>query len=119
MANQIRVFGLRQINPSGKSLLIFRSGVKPRNQKYSAFAVGQISAITTAVPCPQEGRFAIVTDVGCGMRWTLWRQVLFSRRTKTPRRTAKSCGPGAAMLALSLVEFFLEATVTTSPLHRG
>jgi hypothetical protein len=22
------------------------------------------------VPCPQEGRFAIVTDVGCGMRWT-------------------------------------------------
>jgi len=22
------------------------------------------------VPCPQEGRFAVVTDVGCGMRWT-------------------------------------------------
>ena len=23
------------------------------------------------VPFPQEGRFAIVTDVGSGMRWTL------------------------------------------------
>jgi hypothetical protein len=44
MANQIWAFGLRQINPTGKSLLIFRNRVKPRNQKYSAFAVGQISA---------------------------------------------------------------------------
>ena len=24
------------------------------------------------VPHPSEGRIAIVTDVGCGMRWTLW-----------------------------------------------
>jgi len=23
---------------------------------------------------PQEGRFAIVTDVECGMRWTRWRR---------------------------------------------
>jgi hypothetical protein len=23
---------------------------------------------------PREGRIAIVTDVGCGMRWTLWRR---------------------------------------------
>jgi hypothetical protein len=28
-------------------------------------------------PAPQEGRFAIVTDVGCGMRWT--RMVLLTR----------------------------------------
>jgi len=26
----------------------------------------------SAVPLPQEGRFAIVTDVGSGMRWTRW-----------------------------------------------
>ena len=26
------------------------------------------------IPFPQEGRFAVVTDVGSGMRWTLWRQ---------------------------------------------
>jgi hypothetical protein len=25
-----------------------------------------------AVLYPSEGRIAIVTDVGCGMRWTLW-----------------------------------------------
>jgi hypothetical protein len=74
MANQIRAFGLRQISPTGKSLLIFGNRVKPRNQKYSAFAAGQISATTPAIPCPQEGRFAIVTDVGCGMRWTRQRQ---------------------------------------------
>src|SRR5258705_7564818 len=74
MANQIRAFGLRQINPTGKSLRIFRNRVKPRNQKYPAFALGQISARTSAIPCPQEGRFAIVTDVGCGMRWTRQRQ---------------------------------------------
>src|SRR6266436_9242991 len=55
MANQIRAFGLRQINPTGKSLLIFRNRVKPRNQKYSAFVVGQISARTSAV-LPTEGR---------------------------------------------------------------
>jgi hypothetical protein len=30
----------------------------------------QISNISLAVPPPLEGRFAIVTDVGCGMRWT-------------------------------------------------
>ena len=46
---------LRQINPTGKSLLIFRNRVKLRNQKYSAFAVGQISARTSAV-LPTEGR---------------------------------------------------------------
>jgi hypothetical protein len=27
---------LRQINTTGKTLLIFRNGVKPENQKYSA-----------------------------------------------------------------------------------
>src|SRR6266576_4223300 len=36
------------------------------------------------------------------------------------KRTAKSCGPGAAMLALSSREAsFSGVTVTTSPLHRG
>jgi|HubBroStandDraft_6_1064221.scaffolds.fasta_scaffold116366_1 hypothetical protein len=32
--------------------------------------------ILSAVPLPQEGRFAVVTDVGSGMRWT-------QRRRKT------------------------------------
>jgi hypothetical protein len=33
-------------------------------------AVGQITTMLPHVPHPHEGRFAIVTDVGSGMRWT-------------------------------------------------
>jgi hypothetical protein len=55
--------------PTGKSLLIFRNRVKPRNQKYSASRLPQITPTTSAIPRPQEGRIAIVTDVGCGERW--------------------------------------------------
>ena len=43
-----------------------------------------------------EGRFAIVTNVGCGMRWARPRV----RRSSRPR-TEKSCGPGAPTLAPS------------------
>ena len=46
-----------------------------------------------AVPHPQEGRFAIVTNVGCGMQWTLRHQLTSdvaggrpSRVVLTPRR---------------------------------
>jgi hypothetical protein len=46
MANQIRTIGLRQINPTGKSLLIFRNRVKPRNQKYFASPPTQIRCIS-------------------------------------------------------------------------
>ncbi len=36
----------------------------PLAQKYFAFPVGQISATSSRHPAPQEGRFAIVTNVG-------------------------------------------------------
>ncbi len=49
------------------------------------------------LPVPQEGRFAVVTNVGCGMRWTLWRRA----DERCLRRTAKSCGPDAPKLASS------------------
>src|SRR5439155_26190696 len=55
---------------------------------------------------------------GCDGRFGV-RHVFFVP-DETPRRTAKSCGPGAAMLALSSREAsFSGMTVTTSPLHRG
>ena len=54
----------------------------------------QIRTIIHVIPHSQEGRFAIVTNVGSGMRWT--RRV--SRRM-TMSRTAKSYGPGAPTLA--------------------
>src|SRR5256885_11819387 len=53
---------------------------------------------------------------GCDGRFGVRRG--FPCRTKTPKRTAKSCGPGTAMLALSLWSNS-QVTVTTSPLHRG
>jgi hypothetical protein len=69
--------------------------VQPLPQKYFAFSEAKISCSFPAVPPPQEGRIAIVTDVGCGMRWTLW-----CRETSALMRTAKSCGPDAPTLAL-------------------
>jgi hypothetical protein len=44
----------------------------------------------------EEGRFAIVTNVGNGMRWTRPRV-----RRSSRSRTEKSCGPGAPTLALN------------------
>jgi hypothetical protein len=66
-------------------------------QKYFTLPTTQIKLTTLAVPLPQEGRFAIVTDVGSGMRWTPWRRV-DERRL---RWTAKACGPDAPTLASS------------------
>ena len=116
MANQIRAFGLRQISPTGKSLLIFRNRVKPRNQKYSAFAVGQISARTFAV-LPTEGRAHVtnaerdaVDAAASGERMRAGRMILM--------RTAKSCGSDAPMLASSLANF-RGTTVSNKPGHRG
>src|SRR6266446_10083472 len=63
MANQIRAFGLRQIDPTGKSLLIFRNRVKPRNQKYFCFRLTQISSLIRTVPSRKRG-VAHVTNVG-------------------------------------------------------
>src|SRR5690242_16912712 len=62
------------------------------------------SCICYAVPPPHEGRFAIVTDVGSWMRWTLWRRARSFVRTNgaeadgkgvwswPPDAEAKSCG---------------------------
>ena len=43
--------------------------VQPSREKYSASRSPQITPTTPAIPRPQEGRIAIVTDVGCGERW--------------------------------------------------
>jgi hypothetical protein len=48
--------------------------VQPPGEKYFAFRFGRNSNRASAVPPSPEGRFAIVTNVGCGMRWTRSRQ---------------------------------------------
>jgi hypothetical protein len=45
--------------------------VQPLSQKYFASRFDQISFLICPIPSHTEGRFAIVTDVGGGMRWTL------------------------------------------------
>ena len=54
---------LRQINPTGKSLLIFRNDVKPPNQKYFCFHLTQITS-KSGHPVPPEGRSRVVTSAG-------------------------------------------------------
>jgi hypothetical protein len=44
--------------------------VQSRLQKYFCFRGPQITSRTFRIPSHKEGRFAIVTDVGHGMRWT-------------------------------------------------
>ena len=66
-----------------------------------------------AVSRPPEGRIAIVTT-----RWARDAMDAAFQRRMVLLRTAKSCGPDAAMLASSLWSD-LQVTVTTSPLHRG
>jgi hypothetical protein len=117
MANQIRTIELRQINPTGKSLLIFRNGVKPRNQKYFASYPTQISSLICAVPCPQRGvsRSSRTLGRGCGGRGRV-RHASAGRRMMLTR-TAKSCGSDAPMPASSLREA-AQATVSNKPGHR-
>ncbi len=51
--------------PTGKSL----KTCPALAEKYSASRSPQITRTTPPIPRPQEGRIAIVTDVGCGERW--------------------------------------------------
>jgi hypothetical protein len=89
--------------------------VQSHFEKYSAWLVGQIISTNSPVPPHTEGRFAIVTDVGCGMRWTRQRRAreVIAGRVERPvsddrahrremlLRTEKSCGPDAPALASS------------------
>jgi hypothetical protein len=54
---------LRQINPTGKSLPIFRNDVKPLLQKYFCFPPTQISSLIRRL-VPPEGRSRVVTSAG-------------------------------------------------------
>jgi hypothetical protein len=63
--------------------------VQPRFQKYLSFHLSQITGLSRAIPFPIEGRFAIVTNVGFGMRWTRQR-----RHAAVPARTSDEAADG-------------------------
>jgi hypothetical protein len=49
---------------------IQRQAGRPSEYQKFRFHFSETSAYHNRVPLPQEGRFAIVTSVGRGMRWT-------------------------------------------------
>jgi hypothetical protein len=77
--------------------------ILPRFQKY-CFHQTQIKSTSTAIPCPQEGRIAIVKDIGrvdaavCHVRFVIAERHSARGRMRL-MRTMKSCGPDAATLA--------------------
>jgi len=104
---------------TGKSpILSFRRHVKTRNKKYSAFQKTKISGICCPVPAQRGTYRAIVTARRVGMRWTQSCDTFFAWTTAW-RRTAKSCGPGAATVASIRPACVGSATVTKNAAHRG
>jgi len=76
--------------------------VQSPSQKYSLFTRDPNHLHIPRRPGPREGRFAIVTNVGHGMRWTRTRRSANILRGRTAlTRTAKSYGPDASTLASS------------------
>ena len=71
-------------------------------------------------PGPHEGRFAIVTKRRAGdVMDALASGVRLSARTKTPRRTAKSCGPDTRCWCQACERFLAGDGDKTNSLHRG
>src|SRR6476646_11768432 len=107
---------LRQISTTGKSLLIFRNRVKPRNQKYFPSPPTQIRCISKPSR-PDRGALRTSRNAGrdavdaaaSGEQQRAGRMML--------QRTAKSCRSDAPMPASSLREG-AQATVSTKHGHR-
>jgi hypothetical protein len=70
--------------------------------------------MSSLVPPPSEGRIAIVTDVGSGMRWT-----------PRDRKTSETGADGEIVWSwrpdagVKLCETFIERRWLKSPVHRG
>ena len=97
---------------TGKSILIYRNCVKPRNQKYFAFNAGQITSLYRPVSPDKRGVSRIVTNA---RRDAVDADALLTRALK---RTVKSCGPDAPTLASSL-RSSSQAMVARKPGRQG
>ncbi len=90
--------------------------VVPMCRRCFACRDGQITGTFPRVPRPiREGRFAIVTNVGCGMRWT---QVGATDESASSR-TTKPCGLSASTLARSRPQCSRIAPVTVTKKARS
>jgi hypothetical protein len=92
--------GVTNSTRRANQVLIYRNHVKPRNQKYSAGHVGQITGRSPRIPAHKRGASRSPRCVGWAAM-DAFVQVRASVQTTGRGRTAKSCGPDAAMLASS------------------
>src|ERR1700744_1027744 len=99
-------------------VLVFRNSVKSTGEKYFALSEAKISRMYQPIPARSEGRFAIVTNGGPAMRWTLHAQARMRGRVGR-KRTAKSCGPDLPTLRSSLPEMTGRRGSLSSPALRG
>jgi hypothetical protein len=93
---------------------IAESHVQPLAQKYFHFPLPQITSPSIVIPHPQEGRIAIVTDVGSGRRWT--QAAPKTRALSADGEVVWSWRPDAGV---KLVKVISLATVANKPGHRG
>jgi hypothetical protein len=77
--------------------------VQPRLQKYFRSRLSQIKSISS-LSHPLQGRIAVVTDAGWDAVDAAVLGARIARDEQRLLRTAKPCGPGAPMLALSFAE---------------
>jgi len=134
------------LSPQSSDLPVGRfvdRGVESPLQKYFGFHTPQITSRTFRIPSHTEGRFAIVTDVGHGMRWTRQRlardgiagrverpvsdqqhaderrcYVRRSRVVLTPRRWRQGCGYWVGPTGRGH-NISPQTTVAKEPGHRG
>jgi hypothetical protein len=66
-----------------------------------------------------QGRIAIVTTRGAGMRWAYWRRARFIRADERRRCGRKSCGPGLPTLRPSCADTIRAAMGATRPGPQG
>jgi len=90
-------------------------GCPDSQAKIFRFSSNQNQWLLSACLALEKRGVRVVTNVGCGMRWTL-----SARRTSAAaRRTVKSRGPDASTLASSQQRVPPLATVARKPDHRG
>ena len=115
MANEIRAIGLRQIDPTGKSLLIFRNRVKPLLQKYFASRLTQIRCISKPSRLPWRGvsRSSRTLGMGCGGRESVRRAMAIAGRDE-PRERSAACKMIGAFAYGEAVSFWHPLLVSSS-----
>src|SRR3954454_14377673 len=111
--------GLAAVRRPGMTTIFRFHEFVTRKSEIFPCAVGQITGTGPLTPARPKGRIMIVAIRWAGMRWTQPASGVNNTGRNAWRRTAKSCGPGAATVASILREDIPQTTVTINAAHRG